>query len=112
MANLWKKGNINEIVGPVSQLKDLGVASDFFNYAFMQNNINKDYLKVDQCVHFLSLIINLINSKYETNFRVGIKMVCMMFDLYSNNIESAYKTKNFGSEKTKQNYDTLIFVKL
>lgn len=108
LANLWKKGNINEIVGPVSQLKDLGVASDFFNYAFMQNNINKDYLKVDQCVHFLPLIINLINSKYETNFRVGIKMVCMMFDCYSNSIESAFKSHNFSSEKTKENYTKLV----
>ncbi|MCQ2818350.1 MAG: hypothetical protein MJ252_13870 [archaeon] len=108
LSKLWVKGNIPEVVQPVSQVKDLGVATDFFNYAFMQNNINKDYLKPEQCIYFLPIVTSLINSKYETNFRVGIKMVCMMFDLYSNNIEMAYKSQNFPNEKTKQTYESLI----
>lgn len=108
LSNLWQKGNINEILVPVSQLKDLGVANDFFNYAFMQNNINKDYLKPEQSVYFLPVIVTLINSKYETNFRVGIKMVCMLFDCYSNSIESAVKNNNYSSQKTKESYTTLI----
>lgn len=108
LSTLWKKGNIPEIIGPISQTKDLGVVGDFFNYAFMQNNINKDYLKAEQCIYFLPHVINLINSRYETNFRVGIKMVCMMFDCYSNSIESAVKSQNFSSDKTKETYMKLV----
>lgn len=108
LAELWRKGNINEVVVPISQIKDMGVACDFFNYAFMQNNINKDYLKIEQSIYFLPIVLALINTKYETNFRVGIKMVCMMFDCYSNSIESAFKNNIFNSEKVRDNYIKLV----
>ena len=103
----WLKGNISQTINELSLIKDKGVSTDFFNSAFMVNGYNKDYLKLDDSVTLLSLIEKLVNSKYESSFRCGIKMVCMLFDMYSDSIRQVKKTMKTDS-KTMENYNKLI----
>ena len=103
----WLKGKISQTVKELSLIKDKGVANDFFNSAFMVNGYNKDYLKLEDSVVLLPLIEKLVDSKYESCFRCGIKMVCMLFDMYSDTIMQIKKTKK-ADAKTTENYDKLI----
>ena len=103
----WLKGNISQAIKELGLIKDKGVSSDFFNSAFMVNGYNKDSLKLEDSVNLLPLIEKLVSAKYESSFRCGIKMVCMLFDMYSDNIKQAKRTKKIDS-KTMYNYDRLI----
>ena len=107
LSNTWKKGNIGETIKELSLIKDKGVSSDFFNAAFMTNGINKDYLKLDECVQLLPLVTKLVSSKYESNFRCGIKMVCMLFDMHSDNIRQCRRSQKIDP-RTMDNYTKLI----
>ena len=103
----WTKGNISQTVKELCLIKDKGVSSDFFNSAFMVNGYNKDFLKLDDSVALLPLIEKLVGSKYESSFRCGIKMVCMLFDMYSDSIRQVKKSMKTDA-KTMENYDKLI----
>ena len=103
----WLKGNISQTINELSLIKDKGVSCDFFNSAFMVNGYNKDYLKLDDSVTLLSLIEKLVNSKYESSFRCGIKMVCMLFDMYSDIIKQSKRSMK-ADAKTIDNYNKLI----
>ena len=103
----WTKGNISQTIKELCLIKDKGVSSDFFNSAFMVNGCNKDYLKLDDSVALLPLIEKLVGSKYESSFRCGIKMVCMLFDMYSDSIRQVKKSMKTDA-KTMENYDKLI----
>ena len=103
----WLKGNISQAVKELSLIRDKGVSSDFFNSAFMVNGYNKDYLKLEDSVVLLPLIEKLVSSKYESSFRCGIKMVCMLFDMYSDTIRQVKKNMR-SDEKSMENYDKLI----
>ena len=103
----WTKGNVSKVIQELSTIKDKGVSCDFFNSAFMYNGYNKDYVKLDDYVALLPSIEKLVNSKYEYCFRCGIKMVCMLFDLYSDSIRQCKKTMKTDA-KTMENYDKLI----
>ncbi len=103
----WLKGDISTTIKELSMIKDKGVSSDFFNSAFMINGCNKDYLKLEDSVTLLPLIEKLVSAKYESSFRVGIKMVCMLFDMYSDIIKIC-KRGNKTDSKQMQNYDKLI----
>ena len=103
----WTKGNISKVIQDLSAIKDKGVSCDFFNSAFMYNGYNKDYVKLEDYVVLLPTIEKLVNSKYEYSFRCGIKMVCMLFDLYSDSIRQCKKTMKTDA-KTMENYDKLI----
>ncbi len=103
----WTKGNISKVIQDLSAIKDKGVSCDFFNSAFMYNGYNKDYVKLDDYVALLPSIEKLVNSKYEYCFRCGIKMVCMLFDLYSDSIRQCKKSMKTDA-KTMENYDKLI----
>ena len=103
----WIKGNISQTIKDLTNLNDKGVFCDFFNSAFMCNGYNKDYLKIENYVMILPLIENLVNAKYESCFRCGIKMVCMLFDMYSNIILQCKKSMN-TDKKTMDNYDKLV----
>ena len=103
----WIKGNISKTIQDVTAIKDKGVSCDFFNSAFMVNGYNKDYVKLEDYITLLPLIDKLVNYKYEYCFRCGIKMVCMLFDLYSDTIRQCKKTMKTDA-KTMENYDKLI----
>ena len=103
----WTKGNVSKVIQELSTIKDKGVSCDFFNSAFMYNGYNKDYVKLDDYVALLPAIEKLVNSKYEYCFRCGIKMVCMLFDLYSDSIRQCKKSMKTDA-KTMENYDKLI----
>ena len=103
----WVKGNISKTIQELNTIKDKGVSCDFFNSAFMFNGYNKDYVKLEDYVIILPLVEKLVNSKYEYCFRCGIKMVCMLFDLYSDSIRQCKKNMNCDS-KTMENYNKLI----
>ena len=103
----WTKGNISQTIKELSLIKDKGVSCDFFNSAFMVNGCNKDYLKLEDSVTLLPLIEKLVSSKYESSFRCGIKMVCMLFDMYSDIIKQCKKSMK-TDKKTMDNYNELI----
>ena len=103
----WIKGNISKTIQELNTIKDKGVSCDFFNSAFMFNGYNKDYVKLEDYVIVLPLVEKLVNSKYEYCFRCGIKMVCMLFDLYSDSIRQCKKNMKCDS-KTMENYNKLI----
>ena len=103
----WTKGNISQTIKELNLIKDKGVSCDFFNSAFMVNGYNKDHLKLEDSVILLPLIEKLVSSKYESSFRCGIKMVCMLFDMYSDNIRQVKKTMK-ADAKAMENYDKLI----
>ena len=103
----WVKGNISKTIQELNIIKDKGVSCDFFNSAFMFNGYNKDYVKLEDYVIVLPLVEKLVNSKYEYCFRCGIKMVCMLFDLYSDSIRQCKKNMKCDS-KTMENYNKLI----
>ena len=103
----WLKGDISTSIKELSLIKDKGVSLDFFNSAFMVNVCNKDYLKLEDSVALLPLIEKLVSSKYESSFRVGIKMVCMLFDMY-NDIIKMSKRGGKADSKQMENYDKLI----
>ena len=103
----WIKGNISKTIQDITAIKDKGVSCDFFNSAFMFNGYNKDYVKLEDYITLLPSIDKLVNSKYEYCFRCGIKMVCMLFDLYSDTIRQCKKTMKTDA-KTMENYDKLI----
>ena len=103
----WTKGNISKVIQELTTIKDKGVSCDFFNSAFMYNGYNKDYVKLEDYVVCLPLIEKLANSKYEYCFRCGIKMVCMLFDLYSDSIRQSKKSMK-ADAKTMENYNKLI----
>ena len=103
----WVKGNISKTIQELNTIKDKGVSCDFFNSAFMFNGYNKDYVKLEDYVIVLPLVEKLVNSKYEYCFRCGIKMVCMLFDLYSDSIRQCKKNMKCDS-KTMENYNKLI----
>ena len=103
----WTKGNISQTIKELSLIKDKGVSSDFFNSAFMVNGCNKDYLKVEDSVTLLPLIEKLVSAKYESSFRCGIKMVCMLFDMYSDTIKQCKRSMKI-EPKTMDNYNKLI----
>ena len=103
----WTKGNITQTIKELSLIKDKGVSCDFFNSAFMVNGCNKDYLKLEDSVTLLPLIEKLVSSKYESSFRCGIKMVCMLFDMYSDTIKQVKKSMK-ADKKTMDNYNELI----
>ena len=103
----WVKGNISKTTQELTTIKDKGVSCDFFNSAFMYNGYNKDYVKLEDYVTCLPLIEKLVNSKYEYCFRCGIKMVCMLFDLYSDRIRQCKKGMK-SDAKTMDYYNKLI----
>ena len=103
----WTKGNISQAIKELSLIKDKGVSCDFFNSAFMVNGYNKDYLKLEDSVTLLPLIEKLVSSKYESSFRCGIKMVCMLFDMYSDIIKQCKKSMK-NDKKTMDNYNQLV----
>ena len=103
----WIKGNISKTIQELNTIKDKGVSCDFFNSAFMFNCYNKDYVKLEDYVTILPLVEKLVNSKYEYCFRCGIKMVCMLFDLYSDSIRQCKKSMK-SDPKTMDNYNKLI----
>ena len=103
----WVKGNISQTIKELNAIKDKGVSCDFFNSAFMVNGYNKDHLKLEDSVILLPLIEKLVSAKYESSFRCGIKMVCMLFDMYSDSIRQVKKTMKADS-KTMENYNKLI----
>ena len=103
----WLKGNISQAIKELSLIKDKGVSNDFFNSAFMVNGTNKDYLKLEDSVTLLPLIEKLVSAKYESSFRCGIKMVCMLFDMYSDIIRQSKRTMKADS-KTMNDYNKLI----
>ena len=103
----WVKGNISKTIQELNTIKDKGVSCDFFNSAFMFNGYNKDYVKLEDYVTVLPLVEKLVNSKYEYCFRCGIKMVCMLFDLYSDSIRQCKKNMKCDS-KTMENYNKLV----
>ena len=103
----WVKGNISKTIQELTTIKDKGVSCDFFNSAFMYNGYNKDYVKLEDYVTCLTLIEKLVNSKYEYCFRCGIKMVCMLFDLYSDSIRQCKKSMK-SDAKTMDYYNKLI----
>ena len=103
----WVKGKIEETIKELSVIKDKGVSCDFFNSAFMVNGYNKDYLKLEDSVTLLPLVEKLVGSKYESNFRCGIKMVCMLFDMYSDTIKQCKRSMK-ADAKTMDNYNKLI----
>ena len=103
----WIKGNISKTIQELTTIKDKGVSCDFFNSAFMYNGYNKDYVKLEDYVTCLPLIEKLVNSKYEYCFRCGIKMVCMLFDLYSDSIRQCKKSMK-SDAKTMDYYNKLI----
>ena len=103
----WTKGNISQTIKELSLIKDKGVSCDFFNSAFMVNGCNKDYLKLEDSVTLLPLIEKLVSAKYESSFRCGIKMVCMLFDMYSDSIKQGKRSMKLDS-KTNDNYNKLI----
>ena len=103
----WTKGNISKTIQELINIKDKGVSCDFFNSAFMFNGYNKDYVKLEDYVLCLPSIEKLVNSKYEYCFRCGIKMVCMLFDLYSDIIRQCKKNMKTDA-KTMECYDKLI----
>ncbi len=103
----WTKGNISQTIKELSLIKDKGVSCDFFNSAFMVNGCNKDYLKLEDSVTLLPLIEKLVSAKYESSFRCGIKMVCMLFDLYSDSIRQCKKSMK-SDAKTMDYYNKLI----
>ena len=65
LAVYWQKGNISEAMKHLSGSKDIGVANDFFTYAFMKNGINKDYLKLDDSIAILPLVINKVEEIFD-----------------------------------------------
>ena len=103
----WIKGNITQTIKELSLIKDKGVSCDFFNSAFMVNGYNKDYLKLEDSVTLLPLIEKLVSAKYESSFRCGIKMVCMLFDMYSDTIKQCKRSMK-ADAKTMDNYNKLI----
>jgi len=103
----WTKGNISQAIKDLSAIKDKGVSVDFFNSAFMVNGYNKDYLKLEDSVTLLPLIEKLVSAKYEYSFRCGIKMVCMLFDMYSDTIKQCKRNMKTDS-KTMEGYNQLI----
>ena len=74
----------------------------------MKDGMNKDYLKLDHTIILLPLVTGLVKSKYESNFRVGIKMVCMLFDMYSNSIVMVKRNMGASAEETVLKYQQLI----
>ena len=108
LSSMWVKGNMTDAIKSLALTKDLGVANDFFNYAFMKDGMNKDYLKLDHTIILLPLVTGLVKSKYESNFRVGIKMVCMLFDMYSNSIVMVKRNMGASAEETVLKYQQLI----
>ena len=73
----------------------------------MVNGTNKDSLRVEDSVTLLPLIEKLVSSKYESSFRCGIKMVCMLFDMYSDTIRQCKRSMKIDS-KTMDNYNKLV----
>lgn len=63
-------------------MKDPSVSNDFFNYAFLKNDLSKVNLKYDHAILIFPLIINMINSKYDVYFKNGVKMSWMILKLY------------------------------
>lgn len=100
----WTKGKINETIKELCSIKDRGVCCDFFNSAFMSNEYNKDCLKLSDTINLLPLIEKLVSSKYESNFRCGIKMVCMIYDMYSDKIKE-YKMNKIKMDTIESNFD-------
>ena len=107
LSNIWLKGDISETIRELSIIKDQGVSCDFFNSAFMQNSYNKDYLKLEESASLIPLVLTLVESKYESNFRCGIKMVCMLFDMYSDSIRAGKRSQKIDP-RTMDNYTKLI----
>ncbi len=107
LSNTWIKGDIRQTIRELSLIKDQGVSCDFFNSAFMQNSYNKDYLTLEESVELIPLVITLVQSKYESNFRCGVKMVCMLFDMYSDSIRSSKRSQKI-EPKTMENYTKFI----
>ena len=103
----WTKGNITQAIKELSLIKDKGVSCDFFNSAFMVNGCNKDYLRLEDSVTLLPLIEKLVSAKYESSFRCGIKMVCMLFDMYSDSIKQSKRNMKLDA-KTNDGYNQLI----
>ncbi len=54
-------------------MKDASVTNDFFNFAFVKNDINKVPLTLDNVITILPHVVSLINSKYEVYVKNGIK---------------------------------------
>ena len=69
----------------------------------MQNSYNKDYLTLEESIELIPLLITLVENKYESNFRCCVKMVCMLFDMYSHSIR-AIKRSQIIEMKTMENY--------
>ena len=107
LSNVWLKGDISETIRELSLIKDQGVSCDFFNSAFMQNGYNKDYLKLEESASLIPLVLTLVESKYESNFRCGVKMVCMLFDMYSDSIRAGKRSQKIDP-RTMDNYTKLI----
>ena len=107
LSNTWIKGDIRQTIRELSLIKDQGVSCDFFNSAFMQNSYNKDYLTLEESVELIPLVITLVESKYESNFRCGVKMVCMLFDMYSDSIRAIKRSQKIDP-RTMENYTKFI----
>ena len=79
----------------------------------MENSYNKDYLTLEESIELIPLVIILVESKYESNFRCCVKMVCMLFDMYSDSIRAIKRSQKIEVKNMKIILSFLIlFLKL
>lgn len=79
----WKEGNLSSVINALKIMKDKIVISDFFNFAFLKNDISTLSITFDICIDIFPLLTKLTQDKYDNYIRVGIATVDKLLKTFS-----------------------------
>ena len=119
IASSYQRSEYEDAIVVASLCKDLGVANDFFNYAFIKKDLTKIQLKSHQVIRIFPLILTLSASKHDDYFKTGINAAWVVLKLFFDVIREAKNTPfvsgvDLNREEKLKKYDLMIekFIKV
>lgn len=81
----WVEGDLSSVMNTLRIMKDKIIMNDFFNFAFMKNDINKFPLNNEILHMILPLTLKLTSEKYDTYIKTGLGTSNQLLNLYMTN---------------------------
>lgn len=81
----WVEGDLSSVMNTLRIMKDKIIMNDFFNFAFLKNDIYKFPLNNDILLMILPLTLKLSSEKYDTYIKTGLGTSNQLLNLYKTN---------------------------
>lgn len=94
----WSEGNLSSVINAVKIMKDKIIMNDFFNYAFLKNDVSNLPFTFDLVSEILSMSIKLCQDKYESYIRTGLETNYVILGIFKKNLLPNY-IKNINERR-------------